>query len=562
MAPPSGWGSPNKDESDLFELGRRYFALFSAELAAYGVPVDPAMELRHGKGMLCYYDLKDGHIYLSVPDLRSPMGQLQATLLASMLGCEDLDELHRFFGIFIPRLIAHELAHHLRHRHGVFGGDMWHEEQIANRLAGALAGRRLAPSERAFAGALLRRALEGLSTKVETRDAATISYHDVLRALNAAGRIDDSTLERMQVVQTLFSMKPEEMLDEGAVSIRFGEQLRQRDSIIHEINAEYYAPDYAKYMYYHAGWLHLDLSGHGAEYVDDFARTYLGVSVPVLLPARLGMEPTEQEILASYQAYRQTSARSPAGARYFYKRYRRLLWTKLQAADPVLSSQAEIMRREASFFLESWTEGESDALGYLVQIAPQELRPLFPNRLEQGPLPDIDTGAHLPTETDTRLYRHIVLGEPDEAAENTLLRLTLLDRTDVFRSMPAESMLELARSFCRVFLPAGETVIWEGEVNDDVFFLTTGALDVLVGSGGEERRVGAVHPGEVFGEMAFFSRDVRNATVRAVVPSECFVIKDTDLLRLSFKHPSILMQMAGALTRRLAGSNRRAAQRA
>jgi CRP-like cAMP-binding protein len=58
--------------------------------------------------------------------------------------------------------------------------------------------------------------------------------------------------------------------------------------------------------------------------------------------------------------------------------------------------------------------------------------------------------------------------------------------------------------------------------------------------------------------MAFFSRDTRNATVRARRASECFVVKDVDLLSLVFRHPSVLMQMAGALTRRLADLNQRA----
>jgi hypothetical protein len=36
------------------------------------------------------------------------------------------------------------------------------------------------------------------------------------------------------------------------------------------------------------------------------------------------------------------------------------------------------------------------------------------------------------------------------------------------------------------------------------------------------------------------------------VLSECFVLKDSDLPLFSFKHPSILVQMAGVLAKRLA----------
>ena len=56
----------------------------------------------------------------------------------------------------------------------------------------------------------------------------------------------------------------------------------------------------------------------------------------------------------------------------------------------------------------------------------------------------------------------------------------------------------------------------------------------------------------MFGEVAFFTEDPRYATVRAVEPSRCFVLTDTDLQLFAFKHPAILMQMAGVLAKRLA----------
>jgi hypothetical protein len=449
---------------------------------------------------------------------------------------------------------------------------MWHEEQVANRLAVAITRSRLYPTEKEFARGFLRRAIEGLAPLVGNDEAATVSYHDILAALNASGRIDDSAHERMQVAAQIFSMKDEDFIDEGALSIRFGQRFKYRASIIEQINAEY-GTDYAKYMYYHAGWLYLDLNNHGAEYVDDFARTALNVQIPLLEsidesasadpaagPPSLGLAPpSDQHILASYRAFRATMPTSETVARYFYKRYRQLLWAKLQAAKFLVPSQVASMKREASFFLESWTEGESDALSYLVHIAPPELRDLFPRRIETRPDSVYEIERNLPKETDRRLFRHVAYDEDDEAARNTLYRLTFLDQTDVFRSMPSEPLLELCRSFCRVKLRPGQTIIWEGEFNDDVFFLTEGELEVLISRDGSEQRVGIIRPGEVFGEMAFFSRDQRNATVRATVPSEGFVIIDADLLRLSFKHPSILMQMAGALTRRLARLNRKAA---
>jgi hypothetical protein len=89
------------DGTPLFELGQRCFAEFSSELEAYGIAIDPGMELRRGKGMLCYYDLSDGHIYLSIPELGAPMGELQRMLLGHFLFCDDEEDLTRFLQLFV-----------------------------------------------------------------------------------------------------------------------------------------------------------------------------------------------------------------------------------------------------------------------------------------------------------------------------------------------------------------------------------------------------------------------------------------------------------------------------
>lgn len=537
---------------DLFALGTHYFELFTKELAAYGVPADATMEIRRGKGMLCYYDTTDGHIYLSVPDLTTPMGRLNLMVLRAYLGAKTEDEVLRFFGLFIPRLISHELGHHLRHKHGRFGANYWEEEQLANKLAVALTRHRLTPEERSFARDFLKRALAGLAEKVGIKDAAMLSYYNVLEALNADGKIGDSALEQMQVAQNLFALKPEDVMPS------LPQVAEARAGIIAEINAQY-ATDYVKYLYFHAGWLYVDLTNHTADYVEEFARDHLGEGVELLPAVSSDDVPSDGAIAACFAASRWLKKRSMAASRYFYKRYRMLLWQRLQASEMASPTSAPRLR-ETQFFVESWSEGDSDALAYLAQLAPPALRELFPGRIRERTFIEEVVLASLPTDTDLRLYRHVAHGQEDAAAASTLYRLSLLERTDVFQPVPAESMLEMSRRLCRIHLGTGETIIWEGEVNDDVFFLTQGRLEVLVKEDGEEKRVGNIGPGEVFGEMAFFSRDVRGATARAMEPSECFVIKDSDLLVLVFKHPSILMQMAGALTRRLARLNQHAAQ--
>jgi CRP-like cAMP-binding protein len=231
-----------------------------------------------------------------------------------------------------------------------------------------------------------------------------------------------------------------------------------------------------------------------------------------------------------------------------------LLLTRLQSAELSLPGQAERLRKESAFLLQNWggREKEPDMLEYLSHIAPPSLRRLFPHQITDYVKVQFPIQIHLPTETDRRLWRHIVLNEDDQGAANTLGRLTILDQIEIYHSLPAEVMLELAYNFCRVKLRHHEPIIWQGEINNDVYILIKGKLEVIINEGDRQRVLGIIKRGEVFGEMAFFTREPRNATVRAIEFSECFVLKDSDLYRFAFKYPSIVMQMARILTKRLA----------
>ena len=74
---------------------------------------------------------------------------------------------------------------------------------------------------------------------------------------------------------------------------------------------------------------------------------------------------------------------------------------------------------------------------------------------------------------------------------------------------------------------------------------------MLMRRGEAETPIGAILPGEVFGEMSFLTGEGRSATVRAAVDSECFVLRASDLRIFIVKEPAILIQMAKVLARRL-----------
>jgi hypothetical protein len=491
-------------EIDLFKLGQKYFDQFLAEFATYGIKADPGIEMRPGAGMLCYYSLEERHIYLSVPDLNTPVGRLQALFFRSLLGCETNEALIYFFRLFLPHIISHELAHHFRQRYGVFGDSLWHEEQVANKLAVAVVKHRLSPQEKTKARQFLRRAIDTLAMQIEQKDIAIDSYYSVLHALNVSGQIDVSDFENVEMLVKSLGISEETILEgSGQVSDEFLHRMGQRDDLIDEID-EKYATDQIKYIYYHLGWLYLDLMSRETEYVDEFARNYLDLGVQMLPPIPLLTDIGDSQIMACYRAYRTLTGQSEVVARYFYKRYRSLLLTRVEQVDLNTPGQTERLKREARLLLENWSEEQVDTLDYLAQLAPPVLRPLFPHLIAHNSETHADLPADLPSETDRRIWNYSAMAGEDMAAANTIHRLAMLDQTDIYRPLPPGLMLELARKFNVARFAPGETVIWEGEYNDDVYFLLDGRLEVIVTLGDTPEVVNSINPGEMFWRSCLF----------------------------------------------------------
>src|SRR6185295_3005615 len=100
--------------------------------------------------------------------------------------------------------------------------------------------------------------------------------------------------------------------------------------------------------------------------------------------------------------------------RYFYKRYRSLLLARLKSAELSVVAHTERLKREATLILENWSEGETDTLNYLSQLAPPALRPLFPHLIAARSDSSPALPAGLPTETDRRLWQYVLQQAPDK----------------------------------------------------------------------------------------------------------------------------------------------------
>ncbi len=539
-----------EEPPDLFAIGQECFREYARQLAHHGIPLPRTLGLERGDGMLCYYKAEAGTIYLSVPAPDDPKTPIYMMFMGSILSAPDQESLERFLGLFVPRVVAHELGHAVRDQHGRFGTNLWEEEQIANQLAVALQNRQLTPDDRRFFQEFVDRAMVALVQRVGSIDKARGSYLDQLEAMVQAGEIGTSTMMSLEALAGLLDVRADELLPEQ-VSTGAQAGLALREETIDEFN-ERYMDNQLQYFYFQIGWLQIDLAARHTRYLPEFARDHLGVDPPLLPPLTASRPASTDTALACHEAYLRCSREDTVLARYFYKRYRAELIRLLQGTAMGPHGTASAFGRDSTFLLEAWETDRSDRLDHLSAVAPPELLHLFPGRMRRAPVPGPDPATHLPEETDRALWALTTQTEPQGPARETRDRLALVDRAQVFRTLPARVSLDLARAFIDLPLRAGEPLMWQGDRHLDVCIVSSGTLQwTALGEDGATRS-GLIDAGGVVGEIAFLTEQPRTATVTAVGPARCFVIKAEDLRLLTNRHPSIMEHIAAALAERLA----------
>ena len=91
-----------------------------------------------------------------------------------------------------------------------------------------------------------------------------------------------------------------------------------------------------------------------------------------------------------------------------------------------------------------------------------------------------------------------------------------LQRVALLAELPGETLLELSKRMEREDVPAGTTVVLEGDRGDRFYVVLSGMLTVTQDSRGLQ---GLVRPGDYFGEVALAMQVPRTASVRALTPA-------------------------------------------
>lgn len=102
----------------------------------------------------------------------------------------------------------------------------------------------------------------------------------------------------------------------------------------------------------------------------------------------------------------------------------------------------------------------------------------------------------------------------------------------------------------------GEAVVRQGERGDCMFVVQKGQLEVRVAGPDGETLLTVLEPGDVFGEMALFTKEPRSATVRAQGPVRVLTIDKKGFMKRIQEDPSLAFSVLKQMSERIQHLNR------
>jgi len=133
-----------------------------------------------------------------------------------------------------------------------------------------------------------------------------------------------------------------------------------------------------------------------------------------------------------------------------------------------------------------------------------------------------------------------------------------LSQMHMFRDVSTKHINEFVAQCQSNSKQIGEVICTQGEQASHAMLLLHGKLSVSVSTGENNRHVGEVHPGEIFGEQGLFhSNGIRNATVIANESSTCLILTPK-LMRVASSNDAVVAlerHLIATMARRIRSTN-------
>lgn len=155
---------------------------------------------------------------------------------------------------------------------------------------------------------------------------------------------------------------------------------------------------------------------------------------------------------------------------------------------------------------------------------PEELRAFVAGRLAEFMVPaEVHVIAEMPSKGPGKIDRELL--------RMRAITASLIEQVPFFKNASSGFLRDIIpRLDARAFV-AGEVVVHEGDVGDEMYFLTRGQVEVVRGDPPE--RLAILRPGSFFGELAILRDTPRAATIRALTDVEVYALRRDAVLELA-----------------------------
>jgi hypothetical protein len=238
-----------RSPAEWLALAAALLAEIVHEYTQHGITCDPSLHIMADGGPIPAYRADTGAIYFFMADPTTNEGRMQWFFYQALSGAADLHDVQLTIETYLPLVMAHEVAHHLRFRYNVPMTHAWQEEQIVQLLALTLVATHPRLS-------LTLDALETVTRRIMQALARLrfqqIQSNPLCQSLLAANRLTSDELAVMSAVAAVRGLSLEALLyQEGWGNAA---QLAQGGVNPTEEPAPRYQVDVAAYWLFGAAW--------------------------------------------------------------------------------------------------------------------------------------------------------------------------------------------------------------------------------------------------------------------------------------------------------------------
>ncbi len=117
------------------------------------------------------------------------------------------------------------------------------------------------------------------------------------------------------------------------------------------------------------------------------------------------------------------------------------------------------------------------------------------------------------------------------------------EQITVFEGLTEDEWQVIINNAQSVSFTAGEILLKEGEIDDAVYIIVSGQVEVISAHAfGRVKRIALIDEGSVYGEVAFFDTKPRSASIRAVGDGQVLRLSRKGFEKISAWNPGLAQQ--------------------